>query len=85
MILIFLQAFAISLLQGAFIDIISITVMIKADSGRDSYMLVSSTDPLLFSKIDTTLSMLNLEKDVHLSSVIEATIADKTEDLQSNL
>lgn len=85
MILIFLQAFAISILQGAFIDTISITVMTKADSDRDSYMLDSSTDPLLPSKVGTTLSMLNPEKGVHLSSVIEATIAGKAGDLQPNL
>lgn len=97
MILIFLEAFSISILQGASIDTISITVMTKADTDGEPYMHRSGKDHVLYSTVGRTLSMLNsfgyldedvdqdLEKDMQLSSVIEATIAGKAGDLQPNL
>ena len=86
MMLIFLQAFAISILQGAFIDTISITVMTIADTYTEySYAVARSKDPLLTSIVGTTPSMLNGNEEVYLPSVIEATIAGKAGDLQPNL
>ena len=86
MILTFLQAFSISILQGAFIDTISITVMTNADTDREAHVFDSSTDSILYSTVGTTLSMLSGDQDLDLlPSVIEATIAGKAGDLQPNL
>ena len=54
-ILIFLQAFTISILQGAFIDTVSITVMTSADTNRYPYTLSDNTGSVHYSTVGTTL------------------------------
>ena len=59
--------------------------MTNADTNRNSYMLYNNTDPVLYSTVGITLSMLNGKEDLYLPSVIEATVAGKAGDLQPNL
>ncbi|KAG8526396.1 uncharacterized protein KY384_000390 [Bacidia gigantensis] len=76
------SAFSISILQGAFIDTVSITVMTNADTNDYNY---TNKNPVPYSTVGTTLSAINGDKDLYLPSVVEATIAGKAGDLQPNL
>ncbi|KAL8667360.1 MAG: hypothetical protein Q9168_007273 [Polycauliona sp. 1 TL-2023] len=78
-------AFMISILQGAFVDTVSITVMTDADTNKHNLWFGSNTGPVAYSTVGTTLSILNGNKELYLPSVIEATIAGKAGDLQPNL
>ena len=52
------------------------------NANRNSFLSHNSTHPVLYKIVGTTLSLLNGNEDLYLPTIIKATIAGKTGDLQ---